>query len=92
MYLVRKDIVRWLGPGLACVFVCMVMMICADAACICFVLYRYKFLLNLDGFSAAYRLGSWLLMNSVVLKEESTKIEYYYRSLRPWEHYIPVFK
>ncbi len=37
-------------------------------------------MLNLDGFTAAYRLAKYLLSNSVVLKEESTKIEYYYRS------------
>ncbi len=54
--------------------------------------FRWKFLLNLDGFTAAYRLAKYLLTNSVVLKEESTKIEYYYRSLKPYKHYIPVFR
>jgi hypothetical protein len=54
--------------------------------------HRWKFLLNLDGFTAAYRLSKYMLSNSVVLKEESVKIEYYYRSLVPYKHYIPVFK
>ncbi len=49
-------------------------------------------MLSLDGFTAAYRLSKYMLSNSVVLKEESIKIEYYYRSLVPWKHYIPVFR
>jgi hypothetical protein len=30
-----------------------------------------------------------MLANSVVIKEESDWIEYYYRSLQPWKHYAP---
>jgi len=53
---------------------------------------RFKFILNLDGFTAAYRLSKIMLLNSVVLKEESFRGEYYYRSLKEWEHYIPIYK
>ncbi|KAF8060292.1 Poglut3 [Scenedesmus sp. PABB004] len=35
------------------------------------------------------RLVKVMLTNSVVLKEESDWIEYYYRSLKPWKHYAP---
>ncbi|KAF6255964.1 hypothetical protein COO60DRAFT_1461903, partial [Scenedesmus sp. NREL 46B-D3] len=35
------------------------------------------------------RLVKVMLANSVVIKEESDWIEYYYRSLKPWQHYAP---
>lgn len=41
--------------------------------------HRYKFLLNLDGFTAAYRFSKLLLINSVILKEYSANGEYFYR-------------
>lgn len=31
-----------------------------------------------------------MLSNSVAIKEESSWIEFYYRSLRPWQHYVPL--
>eukprot|EP00878_Enallax_costatus_P039668 GHUV01045544.1.p1 GENE.GHUV01045544.1~~GHUV01045544.1.p1 ORF type:complete len:452 (+),score=103.73 GHUV01045544.1:108-1463(+) len=56
------------------------------------VLPDYKYLLNLDGHSAAYRLAQLLATNSLVLKQHSNMVEYYYRSLRPFHHYVPIFK
>lgn len=38
-----------------------------------------RYLLNLDGHTAAYRLGHLLATNSLVLKQESRQLEYYYR-------------
>ena len=38
-----------------------------------------RYLLNLDGHTAAYRLGHLLATNSLVFKQESPQIEYYYR-------------
>lgn len=40
-----------------------------------------RYLLNLDGHTAAYRLGHLLATNSLVLKQESAQVEYYYRSV-----------
>lgn len=40
---------------------------------------RYRYLLNLDGSSASFRLAQLLVVNSLVLKQTSPYIEYYYR-------------
>lgn len=40
---------------------------------------NYKWLLNLDGHVAAYRLSQLLATNSLVLKQHSPWLEYYYR-------------
>lgn len=53
---------------------------------------KYKWLLNLDGHTAAYRLANLLAVNSLVLKQHTNMVEYYYRSLRPFHHYVPIFK
>ncbi|WIA24005.1 hypothetical protein OEZ85_013630 [Tetradesmus obliquus] len=50
---------------------------------------KWKYLLSADGCVAQTRLVKVMLANSVVLKEESDWIEYYYRSLKPWKHYAP---
>ena len=52
----------------------------------------YKYLLHLDGHSFSNRLQSLLLSNSLVLKQQSVYTEYYYRALRPWEHYVPFYR
>ena len=39
----------------------------------------YRYLLHLDGASASYRLAHLMLINSLVLKQESRYIEYFYR-------------
>lgn len=52
--------------------------------------WKYKYLLNLDGTVAAYRLGSLLAGDSVVLRHESKWYEHFYVDLVPWEHYIPI--
>ncbi|EFJ50044.1 hypothetical protein VOLCADRAFT_89007 [Volvox carteri f. nagariensis] len=53
---------------------------------------RWKYLLATDGTTASSRLGKLLVTNSVVLKEDSVWIEYYYRSLVPNVHYVPFNK
>jgi len=50
---------------------------------------KWKFLLNADGHTASCRLGAVMQTNSVVLRQRSHWIEYYYRSLEPYKHYIP---
>ncbi|EFJ45679.1 hypothetical protein VOLCADRAFT_94091 [Volvox carteri f. nagariensis] len=53
---------------------------------------RYRYLLSADGFTASCRLGKLLGTNSVVLKETTPWIEYYYRSLKPEVHFVPFNK
>jgi len=38
-----------------------------------------RWLLNLDGWTAAYRFAQLLAVNSLVLKQESPELEFYYR-------------
>ncbi|KIZ00350.1 KDEL motif-containing protein 2 Flags:Precursor [Monoraphidium neglectum] len=51
---------------------------------------KWKYLVSADGCVAQTRLAKVMVSNSVVLKEESDWIEFYYRSLRPWKHYVPL--
>lgn len=53
---------------------------------------KYKYILHIDGFVAAWRLAKEMLLMSVILKVESEWIEHYYHLLKPWIHYIPVKK
>ncbi|KAG2440781.1 hypothetical protein HXX76_003637 [Chlamydomonas incerta] len=53
---------------------------------------RWKYLLSADGFTASCRLGKLMGTNSVVLKETTEWIEYYYRSLKPGTHFVPFTK
>lgn len=51
---------------------------------------NYKYLLHIDGFVSAWRLGLELMSWSVILKVDSPWVEHYYWDLHPWIHYIPV--
>ncbi|GFR46059.1 hypothetical protein Agub_g7529, partial [Astrephomene gubernaculifera] len=51
-------------------------------------LARFRYVLALDGITASSRLAKLLSMNSVVLKQTSPWIEWYYRSLVPGTHYV----
>ncbi|GFR51836.1 hypothetical protein Agub_g14300, partial [Astrephomene gubernaculifera] len=53
---------------------------------------RYKYLISADGFTASCRLGKLMGTNSVVLKESTPWVEYYYRSLQPGVHFVPFTK
>ncbi|KAG2486807.1 hypothetical protein HYH03_014490 [Edaphochlamys debaryana] len=55
-------------------------------------LARFRFTLALDGITASYRLALLLSLNSVVLKQQSPFIEWYYRSLVPGLHYVPFWE
>ena len=53
----------------------------------------YKYLLDVDGVTCTFTSLSWkLLTGSVVLKQITSDIMWYYPNLIPWEHYIPVQK
>ena len=48
----------------------------------------WRFQLNTDGHTASSRLGHLLGINSVVLKEKSPWIEYYYPALKEGEDHL----
>ena len=47
-------------------------------------------ILDIDGNSWSSRFGKLLCYNSVILKVEPRYIDYFYKSLKPWVHFIPV--
>ncbi|MES2345494.1 MAG: glycosyl transferase family 90 [Chlamydiota bacterium] len=52
---------------------------------------RYKYLAEVDGNSCSYSRCYWeLLSNSVMLKQVSDNIQWYYGALKPDVHFIPV--
>ena len=50
---------------------------------------QYKYQINLDGTVAAYRFPYLLGGDSLVLKQDSNYYEHFYKSLKPYEHYVP---
>ncbi len=51
----------------------------------------YKYLPTFDGVICAYPAFQWrLLSNSVTLKQESNEIQWFFRAVKPYEHYIPI--
>jgi hypothetical protein len=52
---------------------------------------EYKYLLAVDGSTAAYRLAFLMATNSVVLKQVTDKIEWYYGAVHRCEHYLPFW-
>ena len=52
----------------------------------------YKYLLDTDGFTSAYKLQQLLATNSLVLHHASPWRAFYYGALRPWAHYVPLWK
>lgn len=50
----------------------------------------YMGIIDIDGNSWSSRFGKLLCYNSVILKVEPQYIDYFYKSLVPWTHFIPV--
>lgn len=50
----------------------------------------YRMQIWATGNCASYRLGAQLATDAVVLKVDSSEMEWYYPLLQPWKHYIPV--
>lgn len=51
----------------------------------------YKYQILIDGNSCAYARAYWqLFSNSVIFKQNSPNIQWYYGALKPYTHYIPV--
>lgn len=52
---------------------------------------KYKYLVDVDGNSCSYERYFWLLLsNSVVLKQMTPNVQWYYGALEPYRHYIPL--
>lgn len=52
---------------------------------------QYKYLLSIDGNAATGTRVPWIMYSSSVLvKQESTKIEWFYPAIKPYVHYIPI--
>lgn len=51
---------------------------------------QYKYLANIDGTVAAYRLPFLLAINSLVVKQSSKYYEHFYHLIEPFKHFLPV--
>ena len=51
---------------------------------------RYRYQIDIDGNTNSWGLLPKLAMGSCILKVQSKYRQWYYRDLRPWEHYIPI--
>lgn len=52
---------------------------------------EHKYQMLIDGNSCPYSASGWKwFSNSLVFKEDSDHIQWYYHGLEPWKHYIPV--
>lgn len=52
---------------------------------------KYKYLVDVDGNSCSFERLFWaLLSNSLVFKQMTPNIQWYYGALQPYEHFIPV--
>lgn len=52
---------------------------------------KYKYLVDVDGNSCSYERYFWLLLsNSLVLKQVTPNIQWYYGGLEPYKHYLPI--
>lgn len=53
--------------------------------------FQYKYLLDVDGNANTYSRCRWILLsNSVLVKVMSSNAQWYYKAMKPWEHYVPV--
>ena len=52
---------------------------------------KYKFLVSIDGETAAWKRPEWIMISESVLLKTTTKFyQWYYDGLIPWLNYIPV--
>lgn len=54
---------------------------------------KFKYLIDVDGNSCSYERYFWLLLsNSLVLKQMTDNVQWYYGGLEPYRHFVPVKK
>ncbi len=52
---------------------------------------KYKYHMLIDGYTCSYSNSGWKwFSNSLVFKEDSENVQWYYSALKPYEHFIPV--
>lgn len=52
---------------------------------------KFKYLVDVDGNSCSYERYFWLLLsNSLVLKQMTSNIQWYYSALEPYKHFVPL--
>ncbi|MEK6734459.1 MAG: glycosyl transferase family 90, partial [Pseudomonadota bacterium] len=52
---------------------------------------KYKYLLSIDGNSSAWERVPWIMIsNSVLVKQESVNIQWFYPGLKPYYNYVPI--
>lgn len=52
---------------------------------------QYKYLISVDGNTAAWQRVPWILQSGSVLLLVDTDIEeWFYHDLQPWVHYVPI--
>lgn len=52
---------------------------------------EYKYLISVDGNTAAWQRVPWIMQSGSVLLLVETEIEeWFYSDIHPWEHYVPV--
>lgn len=52
---------------------------------------KYKYLLSIDGFTAVWGRVPWIMFsNSVLVKAETGKVEWFYDEMESNVHYVPL--
>lgn len=52
---------------------------------------KYKYLIAVDGNTCSWLRVPWIMLsNSVLLKQETSNIEWFYSALKPYIHYVPI--
>jgi len=52
---------------------------------------KYRYLVDVDGNSCTYSRCYWILLsNSLLFKSGSDHVQWYYKGLRPYQHYVPL--
>jgi hypothetical protein len=52
---------------------------------------KYKYLISIDGWTAAWMRVPWIMAsNSVLLKQDSNRVEWFYHAMKPHVHFYPV--
>lgn len=53
---------------------------------------KYRYLMQLDGITASFRLAQLMHCNSIIMKQKSNFIEYFYRSIKEGVHYVSFWE
>lgn len=52
---------------------------------------NFKYLVSIDGNTCAWKRVPWIMLsNSVLFKQETDRIEWFYSALEAYKHYIPI--